>query len=214
MSRWLLRWATWSIDRPRLAILLVALLTLAAAPGLLRLELRTDGHALVPPDDPAVAFDDQVRRDFLLRDPIVVLIESSHPDGVYNPDTLRRLRGLTEALARLDGVGPDNVVSLATERRDRVYPGTLKFRTLLDPPPDTPMLLDLLRSDIDAIAIVKGTVISPDGRAAAIHVGAPPDAEGGRRIYRPAHPPRGGVGPPARGTGWFRATPSRPRSER
>ncbi|HEX3125851.1 MAG TPA: MMPL family transporter [Thermoanaerobaculia bacterium] len=181
MSRWLYRWASWSIDRPRLAILLVALLTVAAAPGLLRLELRTDGHALVPPNDPAVVFDEQVRRDFLLRDPIVVLVESPHPNGVYNPGTLRRLRGLTEALARLDGIGKDNVVSLATERRDRVYPGTLVFRTLLDPLPDTPVLLDLLRSDVDAIQIVKGTVISADGRAAAIHVGAPPSQD--RKIY-------------------------------
>lgn len=187
MSRWLFRWASWSIDRPRLAILLVALLTLAAAPGLLRLELRTDGHALVPPDDPAVLFDDQVRRDFQLRDPIVVLVESSHPNGVYNPGTMRRVRGLTEALARLDGIGKDNVVSLATERRDRVYPGTLVFRTLLDPPPDTPVLLGLLREDVDAISIVKGTVISPDGRAAAIHVGAPSiREEGGRTSDRTA----------------------------
>lgn len=174
MSRWLFRWSSWAIDRPRLAILLVVLLTLAAAPGLLRLELRTDGHALVPPNDPAVLFDEEVRREFHLRDPIVVLIESAHPDGVYNPGTMRRLKGLTEALARLDGIGPDNVVSLATERRDRVYPGTLVFRTLLDPLPDTPRLLQLLREDVEAIAIVTGTLISADGRAVAILLGAPP----------------------------------------
>ncbi len=177
MSRWLFRWSSWAIDRPRLAILLVVLLTLAAAPGLLRLELRTDGHALVPPHDPAVVFDEEVRREFHLRDPIVVLIESSverQPDGVYNPGTMRRLKGLTEALARLDGVGPDNVVSLATERRDRVYPGTLVFRTLLDPLPDTPLLLRLLREDVAAISLLTGTLISADGRAVAILVGAPP----------------------------------------
>jgi predicted RND superfamily exporter protein len=174
MSRWLFRWSSWAIDRPRLAILLVALLTLAAAPGLLRLELRTDGHALVPPRDPTVLFDEEVRREFHLRDPVVVLIESGHADGVYNPGTMRRLKGLTEALARLDGIGPDNVVSLATERRDRVYPGTLVFRTLLDPLPETPLLLRLLREDIAAISLLTGTLISADGRAVAILVGAPP----------------------------------------
>ncbi|MES1244954.1 MAG: MMPL family transporter [Acidobacteriota bacterium] len=172
MSRWLFRWSSWAIDRPRLAILLVVLLTLAAAPGLLRLELRTDGHALVPPNDPAVLFDEEVRREFHLRDPVVVLIES--PVSVYNPGTMRRLKGLTEALARLDGVGPDNVVSLATERRDRVYPGTLVFRPLLDPLPHNPLLLRLLREDVEAISLLTGTLVSADGRAVAVLVGAPP----------------------------------------
>lgn len=188
MSRWLFRWAAWSIARPRLAILLVLLITLAAAPGLLRLEMRTDGHSLVPPDDPVVRFDETVRDQFHLRDPILVVIETTHRDGVYNPGTLRRLQALTGLLGRLDGVGPENVVSLATERRDRVYPGTLVFRPLLDPFPDNPKLLDLLRSDVEAISILKGTLVSTDGRAVAILVGAPPSREGGRHdrtsLYR------------------------------
>lgn len=183
MSRWLYRWASWAIDRPRPAILLVLLATLAAAPGLLRLELRTDGRALVPADDPVVRFDESVRERFHLRDPILVLIESGHPDGIYNPGTLRSLRSLTAILGRLDGVGPENVVSLATERRDRVYPGTLVFRPMLDPFPDSPRLLELLREDVEAIAILKGTLVSADGRAAAILVGAPPSRQDGRQVY-------------------------------
>ena len=43
----------------------MALLVLLAAPGLLRLELRTDGHALIPPRDPAIAYDAEQNRFFL-----------------------------------------------------------------------------------------------------------------------------------------------------
>ncbi len=183
MTRWLFRWASWSIDRPKLAVLLVLLLTAAAAPGLLRLEMRTDGHALVPPNDPAVLFDAEVREQFQLRDPVAVVIETAHPEGIYNPGTLRRVQALTAALARLDGIGPQNVVSLATERRDRVYPGTLTFRTLLDPFPGDPRLLGELRKDIAAIGILDGTLLSKDGRATAILVGAPLSREDGRRTF-------------------------------
>ena len=54
-----------------------------------QLELRTDGHALVPPRDPTVLFDAAVREDFGIRDPLVVLVETSHPDGIYNAATLK-----------------------------------------------------------------------------------------------------------------------------
>lgn len=179
MTRLLLAWTRWSIDHPRSALAAVALLTISAAPGLGLLAIRTDGHALAPIDDPAVRFDAEVRREFHLRDPIIVLLETSHPDGIYNPATLRRLQGLTEVLGQLAGIGTDNVVSLATERRDRLYPGTLIFRPFLDPFPDTDRLLEILRSDIEALPILTGTLVSQDRRALAVLVGAPSNRDPG-----------------------------------
>ena len=132
------RLALFSIDHPRRVIGAFAVLVLLAAPGLFRLQLRTDGHALVPPDDPAVRFDAEVRRHFGLRDPIVVVLETGRPDGLFDPGVLRRLRDLTAALEKVPGVPPGGVTSLATEKRDRVYPGTLDFRPFLDEVPETP----------------------------------------------------------------------------
>jgi predicted RND superfamily exporter protein len=162
-----------SIRHPWRAIAALLAVVALAAPGLLRLELRTDGHALVPPDHPVVRTDAGIREHFGLRDPIVVLVETSHPKGIYNLDTLRRVQKLSEALAALEGIGPGNVLSLAYERRDRVYPGTLNFRPFLDPLPDTPELMETFRGDVAAAPIVRGTLVSYDGKAAAIHVGTP-----------------------------------------
>jgi predicted RND superfamily exporter protein len=183
VTRFLRWWAEKAIASPRSAIALVALVTLLLAPGLLRLKVRTDGRSLAPPHDPAVLFDAEVRRHFGLRDPIIVLVESSHPQGVYNPQTMARVVALTQALAKLPGIGPENVISLATERRDRFYPNSLVFRPFLDPVPTTPLLLAGLRSDVDAMAIVKGTLISADGRGVAILVGAPSDRDPGFAGY-------------------------------
>jgi predicted RND superfamily exporter protein len=168
-----------AIARPWRVLAICALAVTAAAPGLLRLELRTDGHALVPANDEAILFDAEVREHFGLRDPIVVYLESAHPDGIFNQDTLRRVARLSSAFAELGGVGPEQVISLATERRDRVYPGTLKFRPLLDPFPDTPEKMATLRGDLEAIGILYGTLVSADRKATAILVGVPnlpPDA--------------------------------------
>jgi DNA-binding NarL/FixJ family response regulator len=128
-------WA--SATRPRAALALLLTVVLAMVPGLFRLRLNTDGAALVPPDDPAVAADRAARRLFGLRDPLLVILETRHPDGIWNAGTLDRLGRLTRDLAALPGIGADAVQSLATERSDRFDPGTSSFRTLLDPPPRT-----------------------------------------------------------------------------
>ncbi len=167
------RLAYYSIDNPRRVIVAFVVLVLLAAPGLLRLQLRTDGHALVPPGDPAVELDAEVRRHFGLRDPIVVVVQTPRPNGIFNTDTLRRVHDLTAVLAKLDGVPPGGVTSLATEKRDRVYPGTLDFRPFLDVVPDTPEEMALFRGDLEAIDILHGTLVSKDQSAVAILIGAP-----------------------------------------
>ncbi len=176
--RWL-RWWTgigWaSANHPRTVLVLMTALVLAMAPGLLRLKLRTDGHSLVPPGDPAIALDREARRTFGLRDPLLVVIETRHPNGIFNPGTLGRLDRLTRDLAALPGVGPGNVQSLANEP---------SLSTFLDPAPTTPERLAALRGEVEAIDVFHGTLVSFDRTAAAVLVGVPPvDSPG---VDRPA----------------------------
>src|SRR6185295_17887938 len=87
--------ANYSIARPKRVLLLVAILTLTMVPGISRLKLRTDGHALVSANAPEVVYDNQIRAKFGIEDNLVVLIRSKHPDGIFNPDTLQLVRELT-----------------------------------------------------------------------------------------------------------------------
>lgn len=173
MIRAFVRLAQASIDRPWRSIGWMVLLTLSTIPGLFRLQIRTDGHALMPPNHPVVLFDADVRKRFEIRDPIVVLIETTDPAGIFNLGTLRTLRDLTAKLSALPGVGPDNVMSLATEKRDRVYPGTLHFRPFLDPLPEDAFWMDALKGDLNAAEILTGTLVTADRKGASIMVGAP-----------------------------------------
>jgi hypothetical protein len=166
--------------RPKTVVLTALAAVGLAALGLARLELRTDGQALVPRRDPVVTFDVHLRSEFGLRDLLIVYLETTHPDGIYNTGTLARLRDLGLALARLPEITRDHVTSLATEARPRVYPGTLRFRPLLDPFPDTPERMLDLCEDVDAIDLLQGTLVSPDRRGTSILLGVPPvpsDAE-------------------------------------
>jgi len=156
-----------------LVVAIAVLATLGIAPGGLRLKIRTDGHALVPTDAPEILLDQAIREEFGVEDPLVVLIRSDHPDGLYNARTLKLIQDLTREFQRIEGVRPWNVFSLATERGDRVKPGTLIFRRFLDPLPRTPKELERLRDDLQAIELYTGTLVSYDDKAASILVGVP-----------------------------------------
>lgn len=153
------------------------MLTVAVAPGVLRLKLRTDGHALVPADAPEIQQDHRIREDFGLDDPLVVFIRTTHPQGLFNTHTLQLVQDLSDALEKLEGVQAASVFSLATEVSDRVFPGTLRFRRFLDPIPTTPQELDTLRKDMRDVRLYNGTLISRDEKATAVMVGVPPGAD-------------------------------------
>jgi predicted RND superfamily exporter protein len=166
-----------SLRRPFRTLGCVAALALAAAPGLVRLELRTDGAALIPRRSPAVVYDHAVRREMGLRDPVVAVVRTDHPDGIFNAGTLRRVRDLTASLDRLPGIGPANLTSLATEQGLRFRPGTLQRSPFLDPMPETPAALAELRSEIRRIGVYDRALISADGAGTAIVLGVPPEAD-------------------------------------
>src|SRR5438046_545127 len=126
--------AHFAIRRPKLALGIAALVTLAFLPGLPRLKLRTDGHALVSPTAPEVIYDKSVRDDFGIEDQIVVVIRSSHPDGIFNVNTINLIRDLTKKFQQMPGINPSNVTSLATESSFRMRAGTLIRQTMLDTP--------------------------------------------------------------------------------
>ncbi|HEV7505944.1 MAG TPA: MMPL family transporter [Thermoanaerobaculia bacterium] len=172
-----------ALRHPGRTLAVVALLTAAAAPGLGRLEMRTDGAALVPPRAAAVVYDREVRRHFGIRDPMVVVVRTQRLEGIFNPETLCRVRDLTVALARIPGIGPGGVTSLATEQGFRFIPGTLRRRTFLDPIPETPAELAALRSDLARIGVYDGVLVGAGGQAAAVVVGVPPGADR-QALYR------------------------------
>jgi hypothetical protein len=172
-----------AIRHPRRVLAIVTVIVLAAAPGIWRLKLRTDGHALVSPSAPEVLYDQNIRDKFGIEDNIVVLIRSSDPDGFLNPGTVQLVRDLTAALARMPGIQPGHVMSLATEISFRYRPGTYRLQHLLEPALTSKAALDELRDDLARIELYTGTLVSLDGKSTVILVGVPNGADR-TQLYR------------------------------
>jgi len=162
-----------AIRRPRTALVIVAIATLVAVPGIPRLKLRTDGQTLVPQHAPEVIYDQTIRDQFGIEDQIVVMIKSDKAEGLFNPATLQLVRDLTGEFAKMPGINPSNVISLATEPGMHLRKGSLIHETLLESPLRTKAELDQLREDLRRIELYTGTLISADRKSTVILIGVP-----------------------------------------
>ncbi len=161
----------WSLRHPLLMLLATLLVVLAAAAGMTRLELRTDASALVPDRHPLVRSDRALRDRVDMEDPVVVVLETDHPDGIYNAHSLDALIRLTRALRDVEGLEPDDIISLATEPSDRWSANRASYDGLLDVVPANPEDMQRLRDDVNGVRIYDGTLVAVDGSAAAVFVG-------------------------------------------
>ncbi len=162
-----------AIRSPRRTLFVAAVVVIAVTPGLFRLQLRTDGHALVPEHAPEFQTDRAVRKEFGILDPIVILIQSSHPAGVFNPETLRYVHELSDALKPMPGIDASSITSLATEAGFRHRPNSLEFATLLENLPTTQAAADRVRDDVRRIRLYTGTIAAFDEMSTAVYVGTP-----------------------------------------
>lgn len=151
-----------SIRAPRTTLLLCFLAVALLAPGIARLELATDGLALVPEDSEAAAIDREAREYFGVHDQVIVVLRSRAERGVLNSDSLGRLVAVTKRISALPGIGTDRVQSLANESSDRVKPGTLEFVSWLTPLPTSQADLVRLSKDIHDAGVYDGTLLSMD----------------------------------------------------
>ena len=165
-----------AVEHPWIALSAITLLTLCAVPGIRHLKLQTDGRCLLSPTAPEIVYDRNVRNEFDIKDNVVVLIRSDHPDGIFNPDTLQLVRDVTAAMMQIPGVDT-NVMSLATEPGLRFRPGTWTIQKLLEPALKTPAELDQLKDDLRRIQLYTGTLVSTNGKLTVVLVGVPDNKE-------------------------------------
>jgi predicted RND superfamily exporter protein len=169
MKRNVIRLAT---ERPKTvyAIVLLAVVVLGAL--IARIQIDTDPENMLPQDQTDRVFHNEVEKRFTLHDAIVVgIVNDSHPDGIYNVDSLRALHALSNSILELNGVIAPDLMSLAeTDNISQEGPGTIRFEWMMKNPPGTVRQAEDIRDKVDRLPLLKDTLVSGDGRAAAIYV--------------------------------------------
>jgi predicted RND superfamily exporter protein len=175
----MLRLALLALRRPLAVLAALALATAAAAGGLFRLQLRTDGAAVHPDGDPIV---EQTRRDRETFDEPeqAILLVTSRQGGprIASPAGFRFLREIEDALEGLRGVEGGGVRSLVTLLAPPESLAELRIDTFFDSWSGGEAGFAELLARIRRFPVASGLFLSPEGTAAAFYV---PGARGAAR---------------------------------
>jgi predicted RND superfamily exporter protein len=188
-----------SLDHPWLITALmvgstILLLVLAAVPTVMQrsvgplppAQIDTDPENMLPKDEPHRVFHDRMKRNFSLWDMVVVgVVNDHHPRGVFNPDSLARIKELTDYARTLSWADPDHPDEPGRRRGviepDMIAPsvvdnieqgdrGEVVFSWLMPRVPDTEAGALAVRDAALHIPFLKGTLVSEDGKAIAIYL--------------------------------------------
>ena len=177
-SLWVLRLtmlalARFALRHPILVLGLLALGVALAALGLFRLELRTDGAAIYPTNDPVVLQSQADRERFQEPEQVILLVTSLRGGpALQSPGGLRFLLSSHREIQRIPEVAMAGVRSIALRMaRPKFDGGPLRLHPVVESPvPDDPAAFAALVREIDRAMLVRELFLSRDGRSAAIYV--------------------------------------------
>ena len=172
-----------SVSHPKLITVVMVLFTIAAGVFIPLIKVDTDPENMLSEDEVVRVFHNQSKKQFDLSDIVVVgIINEKNPNGVFNPDSLKNIYELTEYSKTLvwpdekdpqKQIGVVEVDILAPSTVDFIGqggPGVVKFEWLMSKPPTTQDAALEIRDKALSNPLLKGTVVSEDGKAICIYL--------------------------------------------
>ena len=160
-----------ALERPKTVYAVLLFMVLLCAAMIPRLIIDTDPENMLSADDPARQFHNRVKQEFSMYDMIVVGAVNNSEQGIYNPPSLQALNQLSKGIQAIDGVIQQEVMALDTvDNITQGGPGTIRFEWLMKIAPQTDEQSESLEKSIRRLPMLFNTLVSGDGKAAAIYV--------------------------------------------
>jgi predicted RND superfamily exporter protein len=173
----------YSIEHYKLITIIMVLFTLLLGAFIPLIKVDTDPENMLSADEPVRLFHNQTKEQFTLNDIVVVgIVNNKDPNGVFNPSSLSRVYELTEFAKTLrwpDEEDPNKEIGvveidlLAPSTVDHIGqggPGVVKFEWLMKKPPTTDAEALEIRNKAMSNPLLKGTLISEDGKAICLYL--------------------------------------------
>lgn len=153
---------------PKTILAIGLMVILATAVFIPTIQKDTRSDAFMPPDHPALIYQDKVEDIFGLKDPMVITVVNEGEHGVFNPHTLALVERLTQELEKLDNIDLDRVTSLATENNIFGTEDGMLVEPFFETAPLTQAGADNIRSSVMAFPLYLGSLVSRQGTATLI----------------------------------------------
>lgn len=147
------------------------------------LKVDTDPENMLAKEEPVRVFHNQMKGEMSIYDMVILgIVNESHPDGVFNPESLRKIYELTEYAKTLrwhDEENPENQVGvievdiIAPSTVDNIEQGGLgvvKFEWLMPSPPKTREEALAIQDKASRLPFLEGTLLSEDGKALCLYL--------------------------------------------
>jgi len=173
----------YSLTHYRIVTAVMVAFTLGLGALIPLIQVDTDPENMLSEDEPVRVFHDETKTQFSLSDIVVVgIVNNKDPNGVFNPASLARIYELTEFAKTLrwasdkdpnEQIGVIEVDLLAPSTVDHIGqggPGVVTFEWLMKKPPATEAEALDMRDKAMSNPLLKGTVISEDGKAICLYL--------------------------------------------
>lgn len=161
--------SNFGIHSPKTVYVMTLLVTLVLALMMPRINIDTDPENMLPADQPDRVFHNQMEKDFVLHDAIVVGLVNEQ--GIYQPDTLASLYRVSKEILGLGGVIAPDLMSLSeADNITQAGPGTIRFERMMATAPETQQQAEAIQAAVARLPLLQNTLVSEDGKAAAIYV--------------------------------------------
>ena len=160
------------LQHPRLVFISLAVVTVGFGSAIPWIRVDTDPENMLSETDPSRVFHNETKEEFSLHDLIVVgVVNETNPEGVFNPESLRRIHEINERVQAIDGVIARDVLGPSTmDNIEQAGPGTIRFEWLMEQPPETPKEALAIKEAALRLPLLRGTVVSDDGKSVALYV--------------------------------------------
>jgi predicted RND superfamily exporter protein len=175
--------ANYSTEHYKRITVIMVMFTLVLGAFIPLIKVDTDPENMLSPDEPVRIFHNQTKKQFALSDIVVVgVVNNKDPNGVFNTSSLAKIYELTEFAKTLrwpseedpnEQIGVIEVDLLALSTVDHIGqggPGVVTFEWLMNKPPATDAEAMEIRNKAMANPLLKGTLISEDGKAVCLYL--------------------------------------------
>ncbi|MCL5023017.1 MAG: MMPL family transporter [Nitrospirae bacterium] len=158
-----------SVEHPKLIVILSVIVTLAFMTQFPKMRTDTNPKNMLPKTSEVRVWNDQVEKTFSLYEDMIAL-GIVNEKGILNPDTLGKIKRITDEILKIKGVAARDVSSFTTIDNVTVDNATLRVAPLMTDVPQDQKGLESLRKMLYENPLFINRIISKDGKTAAIYI--------------------------------------------
>jgi hypothetical protein len=130
--------------------------------------IDTDPENMLEANQPDRVFYDQIKKDFGIRDMIVLGITDE--DGIFQLETLGKIARITDEILKIEGVIIEDLISFTTTDNVTSEGGLMKVRRIMETVPQTEEDVEAIKTNVYDNPLFVEKIVSRKGDAVALYI--------------------------------------------